>query len=179
MLKANRYKSLGYTSFFNPDSGFFARIPDKEGKDPFWSPHGPELIDISITNWCDKGCAFCYKSSTTRGAHMALDDYKRVIDQAAEMRTFQVALGGGNPNEHPNFVEILEYTASKGVVPNYTTNGRGLSDEILNATRKCQYAAYNVPGICTNTTPPIRTNTAPPMRTHDAPPRLGLRLALD
>ena len=43
----------------------------------------------------------------------------------------------------------------------------------------CQYAAYNVPGICTNTTPPIRTNTAPPMRTHDAPPRLGLRLAID
>jgi molybdenum cofactor biosynthesis enzyme MoaA len=25
------------------------------------SHHGPELIDISITNWCDKGCSFCYK----------------------------------------------------------------------------------------------------------------------
>lgn len=44
---------------------------------------------------------------------------------------------------------------------------------------RCQYAAYNVPGTCTNTTPPIRTNTVPPMRIHDAPPRLGLRLALD
>lgn len=136
MLKAIRYKSLGYTSFFNPDTGFFARVPDKGGKDPFWSPHGPELMDISITNWCDKGCSFCYKSSTKCGEHMALDDYKRVIDQAAEMRTFQVALGGGNPNQHPNFLEILEYTATKGVVPNYTTNGRGLSDEVLSATRK-------------------------------------------
>lgn len=136
MLKAIRYKSLGYTSFFNPDTGFFARVPDKGEKDPFWSPHGPELMDISITNWCDKSCSFCYKSSTKRGEHMALDDYKRVIDQAAEMRTFQVALGGGNPNQHPNFLEILEYTATKGVVPNYTTNGRGMSDEILNATRK-------------------------------------------
>jgi radical SAM protein with 4Fe4S-binding SPASM domain len=67
---------------------------------------------------------------------MALNDYKSVINQAAEMGTFQVALGGGNPNQHPNFVEILEYTASKGVVPNYTTNGRGLSDKILDATRK-------------------------------------------
>lgn len=136
MLKANRYKSLGYTSFFNPDTGFFARIPDKGKNNPFWSPHGPELMDISITNWCDKGCAFCYKSSNKSGKHMALDDYKRVIDQAAEMKTFQVALGGGNPNQHPNFIEILEYTASKGIVPNYTTNGRGLRDEILNATRK-------------------------------------------
>ncbi|RZR42784.1 radical SAM/SPASM domain-containing protein [Vibrio vulnificus] len=136
MLKAIRYKSLGYTSMFNPDTGFFARIPDKGEKDPFWSPHGPELMDISITNWCDKGCSFCYKSSTKNGAHMALDDYKRVIDQAAEMQTFQVALGGGNPNQHPNFIEIIEYTASRGIVPNYTTNGRGLSDEILDTTRK-------------------------------------------
>lgn len=67
---------------------------------------------------------------------MALNDYKKVIDQATEMGTFQVALGGGNPNQHPHFVEILDYTASKGVVPNYTTNGRGLSDEILDTTLK-------------------------------------------
>ena len=93
-------------------------------------------MDISITNWCDKGCVFCYKSSTKRGKHMSLEDYKNVIDQAAEMGTFQVALGGGNPNQHPDFVEILEYTASNGIVPNYTTNGRGLSVDILEATRR-------------------------------------------
>ena len=136
MLKSIRYNKLGYTSFFNPKTGFFARVPDQGERDPFWSPHGPELMDISITNWCDKGCLFCYKSSTKRGKHMALSDYKRVIDQAAEMGTFQVALGGGNPNQHPDFIEILEYTATKGVVPNYTTNGRGLTKAILEATRK-------------------------------------------
>lgn len=136
MLRARRYNSLGYTSFFNSDTGFFARVPDKDSKDPFWSPHGPELMDISITNWCDKGCVFCYKSSTKHGRHMALSDYKTVIDQASEMGVFQVALGGGNPNQHPDFVEILEYTAAKDIVPNYTTNGRGLSREILEATRK-------------------------------------------
>ena len=76
---------------------------------------------------------------------MALDDYKGVIDQAADMGTFQVALGGGNPNQHPDFVEILEYTTSKGIVPNYTTNGRGLSDEILGATHKhCGAVAISV-----------------------------------
>ncbi|WP_084392693.1 radical SAM/SPASM domain-containing protein [Henriciella pelagia] len=137
MLRINRFKSLGYTSFFNSETGFFARVPDAGAKEPFWSPHGPELMDISITNWCDKGCTFCYKSSTRRGQHMKLDDYKWVIDQAAEMGTFQVALGGGNPNQHPDFIEILEYTKSKGVVPNYTTNGRGLSTEILDATKRC------------------------------------------
>lgn len=130
---------------FNPKTGFFARVPEKGREEPFWSPHGPELMDISITNWCDKGCPFCYKSSTINGSHMALSDYKRIIDQAAEMQTFQVALGGGNPNQHPDFIEIIEYTASRGIVPNYTTNGRGLSDDILEASRKyCGAVAVSV-----------------------------------
>ncbi|MDG2647473.1 radical SAM protein [Vibrio parahaemolyticus] len=137
MLKVNRFKDLGYTAVFNSVTGFFARIPDKDNPEPFWSPHGPELMDISITNWCDKGCSFCYKSSTNRGKHMSLDDYKLIINQAAEMGTFQVALGGGNPNQHPDFIEILEYTKLKGIVPNYTSNGRGLSDEVLEATKRC------------------------------------------
>ncbi|KNY31733.1 radical SAM protein [Agrobacterium sp. LC34] len=135
-LRVNRYKDLGYSTFSNARTGFFARVPDAGKPEPFWSPHGPELMDISITNWCDKGCVFCYKSSTKQGSHMALRDYKRVIDEAAAMGTFQVALGGGNPNQHPDFEEILEYTATKGIVPNYTTNGRGLTKSILAATKQ-------------------------------------------
>lgn len=156
-LRVNRYASLGYSTFFNARTGFFARIPDKEKAEPFWSPHGPELMDISITNWCDKGCAFCYKSSTKNGSHMALRDYKRVIDQAAEMGTFQVALGGGNPNQHPDFEEILDYTKMKGIVPNYTTNGRGLTDSILDATsRNCGAVAVSAYPPYTETAETIR-----------------------
>lgn len=149
-LRVNRYKDLGYSTFFNARTGFFARVPEPGKREPFWSPHGPELMDISITNWCDKGCVFCYKSSTRHGSHMALSDYKRVIDQAASMGTFQVALGGGNPNQHPDFIEILDYTWLKGIVPNYTTNGRGLTDDILAATRR------NCGAVAVSAYPPYR-----------------------
>jgi radical SAM protein with 4Fe4S-binding SPASM domain len=135
-LRVNHYKDLGYSTLFNARTGFSARVPERGKPEPFWSPHGPELMDISITNWCDKGCIFCYKSSTRHGSHMALRDYMRVIDEAAKMGTFQVALGGGNPNQHPDFEEILDYTAMKGIVPNYTTNGRGLTESILKATQR-------------------------------------------
>lgn len=135
-LRITRYKDLGYATFFNARTGFFARVAEPGKPDPFWSPHGPELMDISITNWCDKGCVFCYKSSTRHGSHMALLDYKRLIDEAAAMGTHQVALGGGNPNQHPDFEEILDYTWAKGVVPNYTTNGRGLTGAVLDATQR-------------------------------------------
>lgn len=122
---------------FNPHSGFFARVEDGGAPEPFWAEHGPELLDIAITNWCDRGCFFCYRKSDQTGRHMSLEHYREVIQQAKSMHAFQVALGGGNPNQHPDFVEILRLTREDfGIVPNYTTNGRGLTDKVLEATKR-------------------------------------------
>lgn len=132
-----RFPADRYTAVFSPNSGFFARIEDANAPEPFWATHGPELLDVAITNWCDKGCSFCYRKSDEMGSHMAVEDYDTVMQQAAAMHVFQVALGGGNPNQHPDFVEILRLTREKyGIVPNYTTNGRGLTPEVLVATAK-------------------------------------------
>jgi len=126
-----------YTTVFNPQTGFFARLEDPGYAEPFWSSTGPELIDIAITNWCDRQCPDCYRDATTRGEHLSLDDYEELIRQAASVGTCQVALGGGNPNQHPDFVRILELTRDGyGIVPSYTTNGRGLTREIIDATGK-------------------------------------------
>lgn len=132
-----RFADEHYTALFNPNSGFFARIEDAGYNEPFWAEHGPELLDIAITNWCDRGCFFCYRKSDESGTHMAVSDYEEVIRQAKELHVFQVALGGGNPNQHPEFAQILRLTREDyGIVPNYTTNGRGLTDEVLEATAK-------------------------------------------
>jgi radical SAM protein with 4Fe4S-binding SPASM domain len=132
-----RFASENYTAIFNPNSGFFARVEDEGFDDPFWSEHGPELLDIAITNWCDRGCSFCYRKSDETGTHISLEDYEKIIHEAKEMHVFQVALGGGNPNQHPQFAKILELTRKKyGIVPNYTTNGRGLTPDVIKATKK-------------------------------------------
>jgi len=132
-----RFVDDRYSALFNPNSGFFARIEDQGSPEPFWSSHGPELLDISITNWCDKGCSFCYRKSDTSGTQISIEDYRSVMQQAHEMHVFQVALGGGNPNQHPDFCEILRITREEfGIVPNYTTNGRGLTEEVIAATAK-------------------------------------------
>lgn len=133
-MKIRHYKDLGYSTFFNPRTGFFARVEDSGKPEPFWAPHGPELLDIAITNWCDKECSFCYRKSHSLGIHMEFSDYKTIIDVAKESGVHQVALGGGNPNQHPEFVDFLEYTYKSEIVPNYTTNGRGLTDSVLQAS---------------------------------------------
>jgi len=125
-----------YSVIFNKRTGFFARIEKKGYEEPFWSKNGPELLDISITNYCEKNCNFCYRNSNINGNHISLDDYNLIINQAREIGVLQVALGGGNPNQHPHFIEILESTFKSGIVPSYTTNGDSLTSDILLATKK-------------------------------------------
>lgn len=67
---------------------------------------------------------------------MSLKDYKAIIDECAPS-LFQVALGGhGDPNKHELFGEILKYTRSKNIIPNYTTSGINLTEEEINLTKK-------------------------------------------
>lgn len=136
-LIVKRFTNERYTAVFNPHSGFFARLEDSGCNEPFWSAHGPELMDIAVTNWCDRECALCYRSSNRSGTHIGLEDYLRLMQEARSMHVFQVALGGGNPNQHPQFSDILRITRETfGIVPNYTTNGRGLTMAVIDASRK-------------------------------------------
>lgn len=92
----------------------------------------PELADISISNRCTKGCDYCYRSSMPDGALMTFEDYCDVLESMNSPEygnVFQVALGGGEPLEHPNFFDIIDETVKRGIVPNFTTNGRLLTEE--------------------------------------------------
>lgn len=134
-LRCQRYPDEHYLTLFNPATGFFVRAEEPGHDEPFWSAHGPEMIDISITSWCSRECSTCYRMAGRTGKHMPFADYESVIRQAAQLGMMQVALGGGNPNEHPRFEEILRLTRRDyGIVPNYTTNGYGLSDSVLRAS---------------------------------------------
>jgi radical SAM protein with 4Fe4S-binding SPASM domain len=131
------YSKEKYKVIFHQGTGFFARIEQKGSAEIFWAESGPELLDISITNWCSRGCDICYKNSNENGKHMLFSDYKKIASSAAKHNVFQIALGGGNPNQHPHFIDILKYTKEHcNIIPSYSTNGKGLSPPILEATAK-------------------------------------------
>lgn len=85
----------------------------------------PELVDIKITDYCPFGCNFCYQSSTPDGGHADITDIMSIAQTLGEMRVFEVALGGGEPTLHPDFVDVLEAFRERGVVPNFTTRNLG------------------------------------------------------
>lgn len=155
MVKHNlflkRFPQQHYSILFNSETGFFLRFEDLGFKPPFWSESGPELLDISITQWCDRECFRCYRRANTSGKHMKLGHYRQIMEQAHNLPVMQVALGGGNPNQHPDFCEILKMTREEYcIVPSYTTNGRGLTNEVLEtsamycgAVAVSAYSPYN------------------------------------
>jgi radical SAM protein with 4Fe4S-binding SPASM domain len=144
MVNQNNYRfvfrnhsSQNYSTFFDRETGLFIRKEKTGFQEPFWSESGPELLDISITNYCDKSCRFCYRKSDSNGAFIKISDYTKLVNQASQLGVLQIALGGGNPNYHPQFCEILRITREKyGIVVSYTTNGNLLTNDILNFSKE-------------------------------------------
>lgn len=136
IILINKKKSK-YYYYFNKTNGLSIRAEYKGHDEPLWSLEGPELIDVSITNYCERNCEFCYRNSSVKGKHMSLKDFESILILMQKTHTYQIAIGGGNPNQHPDFVKILKMCREKyGIIPSYTTNGDGLTEKILDASKK-------------------------------------------
>ena len=57
------HPSQHYKTVFSQKTGFFVRLEDDGQEEPFWSEDGPELLDFSITSYCERGCDFCYRQT--------------------------------------------------------------------------------------------------------------------
>lgn len=150
-MTVKRFRSSGYNYNFDKQTGLFVRWGETLHDDPLWSPFGPEIADIEIsTGDCSagkngRGCDWCYKSnSAQKGQHMSLGAFEKVLAAMPDTLT-QVALGITDADANPDFIAILEYCRSQGVIPNYTTSGYGITDEIATKTAElCGAVAVSV-----------------------------------
>ncbi|MBZ9751956.1 radical SAM protein [Deinococcus sp. HMF7604] len=81
----------------------------------------PELLDVKLTDVCSVGCAFCYQDSRPDRRHAQLEDVAQIAAEAGRAGVFEVALGGGEVSEYPDFLAVLHLFRGAGVVPNFTT----------------------------------------------------------
>ena len=88
----------------------------RDGQIP--APEFPESMDLKITNRCDLVCEMCSMRSTPDGDHADLDD--PILDTIRPYT--ELAIGGGNPLEHPNLFAFLSRMQSKKVICNLTVN---------------------------------------------------------
>lgn len=163
-------RSKDYNYFFNAKTGFFARWGATKEDNPIMSPYGPEIADIEISTICNgigkdsqtqKPCPWCYKSNTSCGKNMDLETFKKVFrklvnaDGNVNKCLTQIAFGIGDINGNPDLWNIMEYCRNNEynqVVPNITTNGMHVDDEIAQKlAHVCGAVAvsrYHVEDVC-------------------------------
>jgi len=140
--KRIRYFTNGhYVLFFDTKTGLEILNGVNGRKDPFCLIL-PSLLDIGVMGTCKHKCKFCYQGHVNR-PNMKLSDFKQIIDEVF-YHTSQVALGGrGDPNQHPDFEEMLKYCRQKNVVPNYTTSGIDITDKQIEISKMCGAVAVS------------------------------------
>lgn len=98
-----------------------------------------DVVDIqtSAATFFASGLAThnCYQDSTAKRTHGRADLVTTLI-KGLDHAPYQIAIGGGEPTGHPEFVGILQETRKLGTVPNYTTAGHIFKPEIIAATNR-------------------------------------------
>jgi hypothetical protein len=76
-------------------------------------------MDIKITNACDMGCPMCHEDSRPDGKHGDILNLP-FLDSLHEFT--ELAIGGGNPLSHPDFIPFLHLLKKRKLIANVTVN---------------------------------------------------------
>lgn len=78
----------------------------------------------------------CYMNSKPNDTGIMSVYHLEKIIKSFDPVPYQIAFGGGEPCEHPDFAQILKVTRKLGVVPNFTTAGHIWKQEIIDAANE-------------------------------------------
>ena len=115
MKRFVRYQNGNYTVTIDTQNGTKIRENDLD----FFRADFPESMDIKICNKCDMGCPQCHENSTPDGKCGDIMS-ESFIDKLHPYT--ELAIGGGNPLEHPSLVPFLEKCQKLQLIPSMTVN---------------------------------------------------------
>ncbi|NLI91602.1 MAG: putative heme d1 biosynthesis radical SAM protein NirJ1 [Peptococcaceae bacterium] len=92
---------------------------------------GPVVVWNS-TRTCNLHCVHCYMDSDSKKytGELSTGEAKKFIDDLADFRVPVLLFSGGEPLIRPDFFELAEYAAAKGIRPTLSTNGTLITREI-------------------------------------------------
>ncbi len=77
----------------------------------------PRSLELEITQGCQLSCSHCLTSSRPGLGHgdMTMDDWRRVIDEAAGLGVETIQLIGGEPLTNPGWQHLVAHTITQGM----------------------------------------------------------------
>jgi len=101
-----------------------------------WPLSAPVNLTWEITHLCNLSCIHCLSSSgdATPG-ELGLDECRRIVDELAALRVFEINFGGGEPLLKDYLPPLLRYIHDRGIVTCISTNGTVLNEAVLDVCR--------------------------------------------
>lgn len=109
---------------------------------------GPIEVHLSVTGVCSNGCRHCYADARPLAvAEPSFEEMKRRVDTLARMGTLHVALGGGEPLAVEWIFDLAEHVRRRGMVPNVTTSGAPVTEDVAGRCRVFGQVNVSMDGI--------------------------------
>jgi radical SAM protein with 4Fe4S-binding SPASM domain len=107
----------------------------------------PTEVHLVVSRRCSAGCTSCYVGATPDGAALSAPQAKAALDRLAAHGVFHVALGGGEATELDYLFEVADHARALGIVPNLTTAGLNMSEEMARRCRVFGQINVSVDGV--------------------------------
>lgn len=118
----------------------------------------PVNVTWELTYACNLSCIHCLSDSGRRSPReLTTEQCRDVVDQMARNRVFQLNIGGGEPFLRHDFLDLMEYAHTKGIVTCISTNGTLVSGEAADRLdQNLVYVQVSVDGASESTNDMIR-----------------------
>jgi PqqA peptide cyclase len=88
----------------------------------------PYLLLAELTYGCPLHCPYCSNPvEYPRGQELSTAEWRRVLEEAAQMGVLHVGFSGGEPLRRPDLAELVASAAAAGLYTNLITSAVGLS----------------------------------------------------
>lgn len=88
---------------------------------------------LELTRRCNLSCLHCGSACDSRSApdELDYDEWRKVIDSLAQMKTDKIVFSGGEATISPHFEKLIRYAYHRGVRFGIISNGFNLSDDLI------------------------------------------------
>ena len=139
-----------YNCFFSKTTGLNIRFGKEVEEGAEYCELGPEILDLEISvGGCppvsgSSNCKYCYKNNTNRAPeNMSFETFKKIVD-SFPVNLSQIAFGITGLKTNPDLPKMFSYCREIGIIPNVTTVGVDMDDEILDVLcEKCGAVAVS------------------------------------
>src|SRR6185503_11795908 len=89
----------------------------------------PFSLLAEVTHRCPLHCPYCSNplELAAQANELTTDDWRRVLNEAADMGVLHVGFSGGEPLQRPDLVELVAAAREAGLYSNLITSSLGLT----------------------------------------------------